>query len=186
MISAEYHQTKAQIQDDGKFIQAAKENPKLFEPLYTKYHEAILRFVYLRVDEKQDAHDITSQVFLNALLNIQKYEHRGLPFSSWLFRIAINELNQFFRKKKKFRAVNLETSGLAFLAEELEDDGLEESVNRLKTCLTRLSSADYLIIEMRFFEKRAFKEIGDILDITENNAKVRTYRALDRLRKVYK
>lgn len=186
MISAEYHQTKAQIRDDGQFIEQAKADPKKFEPLYTKYYESILRFVYQRVDDKQDAYDVVSQVFLNALENLHKYEHRGLPLSSWLFRIAINELNQFFRKKKKFRAVNLDTIGMLGLMEEMEDSDVEGNLSRLKECLTRLSSADFLIIEMRFFEERPFKEIGDILEITENNAKVRTYRALDRLKRVFK
>ncbi|MGB1032673.1 MAG: RNA polymerase sigma factor, partial [Flavobacteriales bacterium] len=51
--------------------------------------------------------------------------------------------------------------------------------------LTQLSSADFLLIEMRFFEKRPFKEIAEILEITENNAKVKTYRALDRLKSLF-
>ena len=42
------------------------------------------------------------------------------------------------------------------------------------------------LIEMRFFEKRSFKEIGEILEITENNAKVKTYRILEKLKKIIK
>ena len=58
----------------------------------------------------------------------------------------------------------------------------ELPVDQLAQSLTKISSLDYLLIEMRFFEQRAFKEIAEILEITENNAKVKTYRALDRLK----
>ena len=66
------------------------------------------------------------------------------------------------------------------------DDSIydEDQIAMLKTSFTYLSSADYLIIEMRYFEERPFKEIAEILEITETNAKVKTYRALDKLKKV--
>jgi RNA polymerase sigma-70 factor, ECF subfamily len=49
-------------------------------------------------------------------------------------------------------------------------------------CLENLADEDMQMIEMRYFEKRSFKEIGEILDITENNAKVKTYRILDKMK----
>ena len=47
-----------------------------------------------RVDDVEAAYDITSNVFVKALTNIHKYEFRGVPFSSWLFRIAKSGLYQ--------------------------------------------------------------------------------------------
>jgi RNA polymerase sigma-70 factor (ECF subfamily) len=88
------------VHDDAALVLAAQQDPREFEPLYSKYYEPILRFVYKRLDTKSEAYDVTSQVFLSALQNLSKYEDRGFPFSSWLYRIAINELNQFFRKKQ--------------------------------------------------------------------------------------
>jgi RNA polymerase sigma-70 factor (ECF subfamily) len=49
--------------------------------------------------------------------------------------------------------------------------------------IKQLPEDDLQMVEMRFFEKRAFKEIAEILNITENNAKVRMYRILERLKK---
>jgi RNA polymerase sigma-70 factor (ECF subfamily) len=48
-----------------------------------------------------------------------------------------------------------------------------------------LKEKDLQLIELRFFEKRSFKEIGEILDITENNAKVKSFRALEKLKQLY-
>ena len=186
MINTAFHQSKTQIDDDWVVIQAAQDDPGAFEPIYNKYYEQVLRFVYQRMDKKEEAYDVTSQVFLKALKNLNKYEFRGLPFSSWLFRIAINEMNAFFRKNNKYRTVNIDSAGLHLMMDIQDERYCDEDKAYLVECLTRLSSADYLMIEMRFFEERPFKEIAEILDISENNAKVKTYRALDRLRKIFK
>ena len=83
-----------EVKSERELINLAKKNSKYFEPIYKKYHEQIFRFVYQRLNNEDDAADITSQVFLKALLNLEKYEFRGFPFSSWLYRIALNEVNQ--------------------------------------------------------------------------------------------
>jgi len=181
-----YHVPPPEIIQEEEYINAAKKDPKNFEPLYKKYFEQIYRFVYQRLDDKNTANDITQQVFINALVNIKKYEHRGLPFSSWLYRVAINELNKWFRSQKADRTINIETAGLENLYEEIEEQPYAEYNEKLKTILTELDPDNLLLVEMRFFEKRSFKEIGDILEITENNAKVRLYRLLDRFKKVLK
>jgi RNA polymerase sigma-70 factor, ECF subfamily len=182
MITAKYHQSKNQIAEEESLIRKAQEDSAAFEPLYTAYYKRILEFSYKRLNTVDDARDVTQQVFLNALTNLKNYECRGLPFSSWLFRIALNEMNSHFRKTKKFRAVNLDTVSLGHLVSEMWPVREELPVDQLAQSLTKISSLDYLLIEMRFFEQRAFKEIAEILEITENNAKVKTYRALDRLK----
>src|SRR5687767_5867099 len=97
---ASYHLTAEQIDSEEKLIKAAQDNPRNFEPLYKRYFERITRFVYHRVEDKELAFEITSQVFYKALDNIKKYKPMGVPFSAWLFRIAGNELNQLYRKNK--------------------------------------------------------------------------------------
>lgn len=167
-------------------IEAAKKRPEAFEPLYRKYFEQIFRFVYQRMDDRDTAKDITQQVFINALVNIKKYEYRGLPFSSWLYRIAVNELNKNFNTKKNSYTLNIETAGLDNMMEEMNEDRYEDYYDRLAKVMEQLEPENVFLIEMRFFEKRSFKEIGEILDITENNAKVRLYRLLDKIKQVLK
>jgi RNA polymerase sigma-70 factor (ECF subfamily) len=108
----------------------------------------------------------------------------GFPFSSWLYRIAINEINMFYRRSKKSRVISLNERGLKNIASESSDVDTE-ALMALKRSLLHLSPDELFLIELRFFEDKAFAEIGEILDITEANAKVRTYRALDKLRNIY-
>lgn len=160
------------ISEDEALIEAAKRQPERFKPLYEKYYAAILKFVYRRVVSKDDAYDVTQQVFLQAMVNLHKYEYRGLPFSSWLYRIAVNELNQLFRKGSKMRGVNIDTEEIGEMVEEMFGNiTIQEKEDVLTRTLLQLEENEYQIVEMRFFEKRQFKEIGDILNITEASAK---------------
>lgn len=183
-VVSKFHFGEEELLHDRSCVHAAKADPAKFEVLYNKYYEQILNFVFQRLDSKDTAFDITQQVFLKAMQNLHKYEYRGLPFSAWLYRIAINELNMLFRKNSKEQALNVDIGSIGDIMEEMNETTPEENINVALNALTKLPLEDLQIIEMRFFEKRPFKEIGDILGITENNAKVRTYRILDRLKQI--
>jgi RNA polymerase sigma-70 factor (ECF subfamily) len=136
------------------------------------------------MDDKDAAADITSQVFLKAIINIGSYQHKGFPFSSWLYRIAINEVNQYYRQNKKGRIVNLDENDIKNIMVEAELSFDDNKREKLVEVLASLSQEKVELIEMRFFEKRSFSEIASILKITENNAKVKTYRVLDEMKKI--
>src|SRR3954471_13162049 len=106
-VVSKFHFGQEELMQDRTSVLAAKADPAKFEALYTKYYEQILNFVYQRLDSKDTAFDITQQVFLKAMQNLHKYEFRGLPFSAWLYRIAINELNMLFRRSNKEQALNV-------------------------------------------------------------------------------
>lgn len=181
-VNKTYHKSEEQIDSEQKEILRAKEDRKFFAPIYKRYHRQIMKFVYQRTDDVELAADLTQQIFLKAMIKLDKYEFRGLPFSSWLFRLAINELNQHFRKNSKHRTINVDDSMLYLMAEELEDTGeLEDRKRMLPLVLKMIPAEDFQYIEMRFMENRPFREIAEILEITENNAKVKTYRILKKL-----
>ncbi|MDG1915574.1 MAG: sigma-70 family RNA polymerase sigma factor [Crocinitomix sp.] len=180
-----YHHTEDKLLMELKWIKYAQENPRGFEPLYNKYYEQILRYIYQRIDDKETAYDIASQVFLKALNNIHKYEYRGVPFASWLYRIAKSELYQSFRDKKARRTVNVDTSNLSEMIDEMEEDTSEDTRKVLIQMIKKLKEDEVQMVELRFFEKRSFKEIGEILDITENNAKVKSHRVINKMKKLF-
>ncbi|MBK5280099.1 MAG: sigma-70 family RNA polymerase sigma factor [Bacteroidia bacterium] len=173
-------------QEEDECIREAIANPDAFRPLYEAYFKKIYLFVMHRVGDKDIAGDLTQQVFLSALTHIGRYQFRGFPFSAWLFRIAINQCNNFFRKKKLNRTVVLEDASVEHLyAEITADQTLEEWERQLPAILEKLEQDELYVIELRFFEARPFKEIADILGITENYAKVRTYRILEKMKKLF-
>ena len=178
------HKTKEEIEAEMQIIIRAKSDPNRFAPLYDKYYKSIFVFVYRRTDDEDTASDLTSQVFMKAVINLNKYEFKGLPFSAWLFRIAVNEINMFFRNGKKKRTIHIDDYGLFRLKDEVYDYEQEDKETILLNCIQNLSADEVQFLELRFFEDKSFKEIGIILDITENNAKVKTYRILDKIKKI--
>lgn len=179
-------QQRDQISEDLNLIEKSQHDSNAFRPLYEKYFKRIFLFVLHRTGDRELSSDITSQVFLKALINIGKFKFRGLPFSSWLFRIALNECNDLFRRSKRQRVITLQEKMVEHLYEELTSDtGLDDLVKKLPAILEKLSVNELQIIELRFFEQRPFKEIADILGITETYAKVKVYRTLDRMKKLF-
>ena len=180
-----YHQSQKQLLSENDSVEAAKKDPKQFEALYKKYYEQIFRYIHQRMDDKEMAFDITSQVFLKAMINLPKYKYKGVPFSSWLYRIAMSEVYQSFKDKKSTRTVNVDTSNVEDIIEEVEEDNTEEMRQALIEVIGDLPEVELQIIEMRYFEKRSYREIGDILGMTENNAKVKAYRIVEKLKKSF-
>ncbi|MGV6860981.1 MAG: RNA polymerase sigma factor [Putridiphycobacter sp.] len=185
-INPVYHHTEDKLQKELQWIKRAQANPEGFAPLYDKYYEQIFRYIHQRMDDAETAFDVTSQVFLKALNNIHKYEYRGVPFASWLYRIAKSELYQSFRDKKAKRTVNIESYQIGEVMDEVsESDKSLERRKKLLTIIRELNDAEIEMIELRFFEKRSFREIGEILEITENNAKVKAHRVITKMKKIY-
>lgn len=178
-----YHKTKNQLLEENSFVEASKNDPAKFEHLYNKYHEQIFRYVYQRMDDKDLAFDVTSQVFMKALSNIHKYQFRGVPFASWLYRIAKSELYQSFKESNAKRTVNIETTHVYEIMSEIDEDDNEALKAQLIKEIAALPEKDLQLIELRYFEKRSYREIGQIIGLTENNAKVRAYRVLRKLQK---
>lgn len=172
-----------ELLEEWETIQAAQRDAAAFRPLYDRYYPPIFRFIFRRTENEALTSDICAQVFYSALQKIEKYTYKGVPFSAWLYRIASNEVVQHFRNQKKVRTVSLEAHHLGDLVEEEYKGGNEQLIAGMLTALNELPEKDMQLIELRFFEQRPFKEIAGILEITENNAKVKTYRILDKLRK---
>lgn len=183
-FTSKYHASAEQISSEFMQIEAAKRDAAHFGPIYNKYYKQIFGYIYQRMDDKEVAFDVTSQVFLKALTNLHKYEFKGVPFASWLYRIAHSEVMQVFRDKKSSRTVNADVADIKHLCEEMQESYYEDFLPALGRIIKDLPEDELQLIEMRFFEKRPFKEIAEIMMMTENNAKVKLYRILERLKKV--
>lgn len=180
-----YHQSLDQIHAEMAIVRAAQEDIRKFEPIYTSYYPRIVSFIYQRVDDKETAFEITSDVFYTALENLKKYRSEGKPFSAWLFRIAINKINELFRKKKVQRTINIETEGMQSLVGEISHEEIVTD-QKLYAALQSLDEDELNLIEMRFFENHSFKEICQIIDLGESACKMRLYRILEKLKSTLK
>lgn len=175
--------SEEEIRQEIAIIDRSKKDPKAFGEIYEKYFDRIFYFILRQTDDEALAADLCSQTFVNVLNNLSRFEYRGVPFSAWLYRIATNEINKHYRKFKGKKIFSIEELKVKELIEQVDEGWDEELIGRLIAFMNELPTDMLQVLELRYFEDKDFKEIAYILDITESGAKMRTYRALDKLRK---
>lgn len=149
---------------------------------YINYYDKICQFIRSKGLNNDEVEQIASDVFMKAIENLSTFQDRGNSFGSWIYKIASNEVSQTYRNHKKQRFDEL--ADCEFFIED--SDVLNSEMSRdLIRSLKRLSEKQLVIIKLRYFEKLSFKEIGVCLSITESNAKVKCFRALEKLRFIF-
>lgn len=167
--------------DDAELVAMAKADPRRFAPLYERYFADVYRFIYRRTGHRELTADLGQQTFLKALLALPRYETRGVPFRAWLYRIALNELRMHWRKRKE-AVVDLSVEEVRGLCMEIETPTDEEGLARLSRALGALPEEQSRLIVLRYFDGMPYAELGQVLGIGEDAAKMRTHRVLARLR----
>lgn len=170
---------------EAELIKRAKSDVFYFETLYNQNFEKVYRFVFKRLSGNDElSGELTQITFIKAMHALPKYEDRGYAFSSWLIRIAQNEINMYFRKLKKNYHVDVHENQLNQLNLELnaEDSFTSEQQEKLIILLNNLPEDKLDLIELRFFNGLSFKEIAAIYNITEASAKMKIYRIIEKLK----
>jgi RNA polymerase sigma-70 factor (ECF subfamily) len=167
---------------DAILVEAAKHDPEAFGQLYDRYFNQIYRFVYSRVQDQTAAEDITSEVFMKALKNLDRYKHRGYPFSAWLYQIAVNAIADTFRSQKPVIDIE-EAYGLHDSQQHPEDEVLyKDEIERIWQAVEKLPHTQKVAIVLKFQEDLKIEEIAKIMDKTPGAVKLLIHRGLERVR----
>jgi RNA polymerase sigma-70 factor, ECF subfamily len=181
-----FHQTPDLLQEEQRWLEEAKRNPKAFSPVYKKYYKYIYGFIYSKLNDKENTPDLVAQVFVKALKHLPNYEFRGIPYGSWLFCLAKTELNEYYRKEKLMPKSSSDNIVLPFYDScKFEQAEAENMKERLKIVLSRLKVEEKQLIDLKYFQSYTYAEIGEQLGISTVNAKVKTFRAVERLRAMF-
>jgi RNA polymerase sigma-70 factor, ECF subfamily len=172
---------KRDAYDERLLIAAAQKDPARFTELYEENFERVYAFVARRLRNRDDAEDVTSDVFRDALANLRRFEWRGAPFAAWLYRIASNAIADRWQHAAK----EPETA----LADDPPDASARanpeevESRARLFRLVSTLPSDQRRVVEMRFAEGKSIAEIAREIGRTDGAVKQLQFRALEGLRK---
>lgn len=164
--------------DERLLIEAARKDPSRFAELYENHFEQIYAYIVRRVASRQEAEDITSEVFHHALANIEKFEWRGAPFSAYLFKIAANATADKWRKQAREQGNPVKEASQEY---DFEADSEQA---RLFRFVKELPTDQRLVIEMRFAEERNLKEIAQAIGKTEGAVKQLQFRGIQNLRQM--
>ena len=162
------------MSDERTLIEAAQTDPSRFAELYEENFHRVYAFVTRRVRERQDAEDLTAEVFREALANLKRFEWRGVPFVAWLYRIAANAIADHY--KKRSRETQIDPVEIA-----KEITGIEERASLFRS-IDQLPFEQRRVIVMRFTEGKSIREIATETKKSEGAIKQLQWRAVQALR----
>jgi RNA polymerase sigma-70 factor, ECF subfamily len=165
-------------------VQAAQRDRSRFADLYEANFERVYAYVVRRVRDRDEAQDVTADVFHLALKSLPRFEWRGVPFAAWLFRIAANEIADRSKSVARRRAHELENSPHETYAGDEAASGIDEAERRARLfkLVERLPRDQSRVITMRFAEDKSIREIATALGRSEGSVKQLQFRAMQNLR----
>jgi RNA polymerase sigma-70 factor (ECF subfamily) len=151
--------------------------------LYEGNFDRIYRYIVLKIGDRIEAEDMTQQVFLNVLKSISSYKSQGMPFSSWLYRIAHNQIVDYLRKKSKRATVPIDESIAA-----VGDDPAHTALGRVEieevaVAARKLTAAQREVISLRFASELSVAEVAKVMGKSEGAIKALQHSAIVALRK---
>lgn len=180
--------------EDKEIIALIRQDSKHFALLFDKYYPPIKKYILKRVLDYDTASDISAETFLKVFLNIEKFEWRNVPFSAWIYRIANNEINMYFRKKsyspERFCEMidynRLDKSAFRMAEDEKENWERElkahEEFTRVQKIISSLDEKYQEVLALRYFENKSVKEIAEILEKNEGTVKSLLSRGIDKIK----
>lgn len=183
------------LDEEREIINLCKADPEAFSQLYELNYGPLLNYATRRTGNVDVAKDIVAETFCKAIKNLDNYQWKSIPFSAWLYRIANNEVNQFFRDSK-YKAVSLEKmieqngieprsefdlEEILLAQEELEIKHKQFMFYRQK--ISELPIKYQEVLSLRFFESKSIKEISVILAKSEGTVKSLLHRGIEKLKK---
>ena len=167
-------------------IEAAQRDRARFADLYEANFERVYAYVARRVRDRDEAQDLTADVFQLALKSLPRFEWRGVSFAAWLFRIASNEIAD---RSKSLANRRVHEREAGFLIQETTDRaeataGIAEAERRARLfkLVERLPRDQSRVIAMRFAEDKSIREIAAALGRSEGSIKQLQFRGLQNLR----
>lgn len=181
------------MRSEQQLIDLAVTRPEVFGELYDIHYPGVFGYIYRLTGDYTLAGDITSETFLKAFVHLRSFKWKGISISSWFFRIAVNELNQYFRKRSYSpeRLMDLVAADPVQWGQAFTRDGNDtiSGIDRaaefhwVRQLVLSLPTKYRQVIALRYFEELPVRDIADILGKKEGTVKSLLSRGLDKLKK---
>jgi RNA polymerase sigma-70 factor (ECF subfamily) len=173
--------------DERRLIEAAQRDPARFADLYEDYFELVYAYVSRRVRDRNEAQDLTAEVFHKALRSLPRFKWTGAPFAAWLFRISANMIADRAQRAAREQTIENDDDVPQTRGPQPQQADLEQSERRasLFRLVDQLAEDQRRVLVMRFVEEKSIREIADVLGRSEGAVKQLQFRALEKLREKF-
>jgi RNA polymerase sigma-70 factor (ECF subfamily) len=172
--------TQSHLREDGNLAAQAQNDISVFGQLYERYIDRIFAYCMVRTGNRQDAQDITSEVFLAAIENIKHYDSRR-SFIAWLFGIAHHKVVDYYRHKPY--TTSLETvMNIAEPGESTEKKAEQHIQFQVAAQAIKTLNPDQAeAVTLRIFAELSTSEVSLVMGKSEAAVKMLVYRAVENL-----
>ena len=175
---------------DQDLVTETIKNKQAFTAIVHRYEAPLLRYIFrLGCKDSAAAQDLLQEIFVKTFVHLNDYDH-SLQFSSWIYRIANNEIVSYFRKER-IRPSVLTKSENYFLFENIVDDAafIEQknqgyTASEIAKAVGQLEPKYRDVIILKFFEEKSYEEISDIMQIPQGTVATLINRAKKKI-KIY-
>ena len=163
-----------------------------FNALVRKQQKPIFNFILKMVGNREDAADLSQQVFIRCFKSLRRLKDRS-RFAPWLYRIAVNSVHDHYRRRKEVYSLD-DDSVNAGLRENLTDGGVMPSeyaeasqrAELVKAALKRIPEEQREVVILKIYQGLKFTEIAEALDTPLNTVKSRLYYGMNAIKKIFK
>jgi RNA polymerase sigma-70 factor (ECF subfamily) len=172
--------------NDLFYIQRVKAGDiQAFSAIVSKYQQMVFTIVMKIVDNREDAEDITQEVFIKVFKSIEKFNATS-EFSTWLYRIAYNTtLSELRKKKLVFTSID---DDFMFVNDELtntndkeEEEDIEVKLQHLDNALKKLPPDEIFLVTLYYMDEQSIENISKISNLSVSNVKVKLHRIRKKL-----
>lgn len=174
------------LQEQQQLVTQAQQSTEGFGKLYDYYFPKVYGFVASKVNDRGDAEDITSEIFMKVLEHIHGFEWRGIPFTGWLFKIARNTLNTYYAHHAKTSTKDIdEVYGLAEDEEKVsphKNAARSELAEKVQKVMQELPERELTVVQLKFYSQLNNREIMHATGLSESNVAIILYRTLRKIK----
>ena len=150
------------------------------EQIYLKYHEKVFGYILSKINNVQDAEDLSSEVFLKVYAKLDTFDENKASLSTWIYTVTKNTLTDYYRTRKVFFEMPEDAEDETSVADEICN---AEALEKLADALETLEKRERELIILHYYSGKTLKEIAERLDISYSYVKILQNKALEHLRK---
>ena len=172
------------LPDEENLVENARGDPLAFAELYRHYAVRIYHYLFAHVGIKEDAEDLTTQVFMAVWNGLRRYSEQG-SFAAWIFRIARNKVTDWHRRRKPLNSLDSLEGLAASSGDPFAALLLQEDLHRLRELVASLPPDQKEILRLRYAAGLTYVEMGQVLGKREDAVRMAAARLLERLRQAW-
>lgn len=161
---------------ERQLVEAAQRDPSCFAELYESNFDRVYAFVSRRVPSREEAEDVTAEVFHQALAGLPTFEWQGTPFVAWLLGIASHLIARRWQRAARQPEVSADELEVVAASDPTEQQTLFTQL------VDRLPDDQRHVVRRRFLDQRSIREIAQELGRSEGAIKQLQLRAIESLR----